>query len=98
MTRPSLNATIVDLYLVFCQAKTALYVGKRGVGLLELAEYEWKLSENLQAKGANEKCFRRCYRWRSVLTCLSTPLPLFPWAPSFEPQAGAGRSRPSTGR
>lgn len=47
--RPSTNPTIADLYLAFRQAKTALYFEKRGVGLLELAEYEQKLPENLKA-------------------------------------------------
>ncbi|MCZ2439718.1 MAG: RNA-directed DNA polymerase [Burkholderiales bacterium] len=60
MTRPSANPTIADLYLAFRQAKTALYFEKRGVGLLELAEYEQKLPENLKAlksKVANGKWF-----------------------------------------
>lgn len=60
MTRPSPNPTIADLYLAFRQAKTALYFEKRGVGLLELAEYEQKLPENLKAlkaKVANGKWF-----------------------------------------
>lgn len=60
MTRPSTNPTIADLYLAFRQAKTALYFEKRGVGLLELAEYERKLPENLKAlkgKVANGKWF-----------------------------------------
>lgn len=62
MTRPSTNPTIGDLYLAFRQAKTALYFEKRGVGLLELAEYEQKLPENLKAlkaKVANGKWFDR---------------------------------------
>lgn len=49
MTRPSPNPTIADLYLAFRQAKTALYFEKRGVGLLELADYEQRLPENLKA-------------------------------------------------
>jgi hypothetical protein len=49
VTRPSPNPTIADLYLAFRQAKTALYFEKRGVGLLELADYEQKLPENLKA-------------------------------------------------
>lgn len=49
MTRPSPSPTIADLYLAFRQAKTALYFEKRGVGLLELADYEQKLPENLKA-------------------------------------------------
>lgn len=48
MTRPSPNPTIADLYLAFRQAKTALYFEKRGVGLLELADYEQRLPENLK--------------------------------------------------
>ena len=60
MTRPSTSPTIADLYLAFRQAKTALYFEKRGVGLLELAEYEQKLPDNLKAlkrKVANGKWF-----------------------------------------
>lgn len=60
MTRPSPNPTVADLYLAFRQAKTALYFEKRGVGLLELAEYEQDLPDNLKAlkaKVANGKWF-----------------------------------------
>ncbi len=60
MTRPSTNPTTADLYLAFRQAKTALYFEKRGVGLLDLAEYELKLPENLKelkGKVANGKWF-----------------------------------------
>jgi len=60
--RSSTNPTIADLYLAFRQAKTALYFEKRGVGLLELAEYEHKLPESLKAlkaKVANGKWFDR---------------------------------------
>lgn len=56
MTGASSSPTIADLYLAFRQAKTALYFEKRGVGLLELAEYEAELPENLgslKAKVAN---------------------------------------------
>lgn len=49
MTRPSANPTIADLFLAFRQAKTALYFEKRGVGLLELAQYELDLPDNLKA-------------------------------------------------
>lgn len=58
--RPSSNPTIADLYLAFRQAKTALYFEKRGVGLLELADYEQNLPKNLKelkAKVANGKWF-----------------------------------------
>jgi hypothetical protein len=47
--RPSIPPTLADLYLAFRQAKTALYFEKRGVGLLEFAEYEQKLPDNLRA-------------------------------------------------
>lgn len=60
MKRPSASPTIADLYLAFRQAKTALYFEKRGVGLLELAEYEQELPDNLKAlkaKVANSKWF-----------------------------------------
>jgi hypothetical protein len=60
VTRPSTNPTIADLYLAFRQAKTALYFEKRGVGLLELSEYEQNLPDNLKAlkgKVANGKWF-----------------------------------------
>ncbi len=44
-----LNPTVADLYLAFRQAKIALYFEKRGVGLVELADYEQKLPKNLEA-------------------------------------------------
>ncbi len=47
--RPSETPTIADLYLAFRQAKTAHYFERRGVGLIELAEFEAKLPENLHA-------------------------------------------------
>lgn len=43
MLRPSSTPTIADLYLAFRQAKAALYFEKRGIGLLQLAEYEQQL-------------------------------------------------------
>jgi hypothetical protein len=47
--RSERTPTIADLYLAFRQAKTAHYFERRGVGLLELAEFESKLPENLHA-------------------------------------------------
>ena len=47
--RPSAKPTIADLYLAFRQAKTALYFERRGVGLLDLAQFEQNLPANLGA-------------------------------------------------
>lgn len=58
----SITPSIPDLYLAFRQAKSALYFEKRGVGLIELAEYEQNLPENLKvlrAKLANGRWFDR---------------------------------------
>lgn len=49
MTAQPASTTVPDLYLAFRQAKTALYFERRGIGHLELAEYERKLPENLRA-------------------------------------------------
>lgn len=46
---PSTSPTIADLYLAFRQAKSALFFERRGVGLIEIAEYEQNLPENLKA-------------------------------------------------
>ena len=47
--RPSKTPTIADPYPAFRQAKTAHYFERRGVGLVELAEFEANLPENLHA-------------------------------------------------
>lgn len=47
MTRPSRTPTIADLYLAFRQAKTAQYLEKRDVGLLDVAECDQGIASTL---------------------------------------------------
>ncbi len=54
------SASLTDLYLAWRQAKTALYFERRGVGLIDLAQYEADLPrrlEELQARISDEKWF-----------------------------------------